>query len=84
MRTKNNTVGTFEAKTHLSQLLDEVQNGNEVTITKRGRPIARLIPYKKNKKGESVKKILESFNAIRESVKGEVNIKSYIVEGRKY
>ena len=34
MKTKNNTIGAFDAKTHLSQLLEEVQNGNEITITK--------------------------------------------------
>ncbi|MDY6863223.1 MAG: type II toxin-antitoxin system prevent-host-death family antitoxin, partial [Thermodesulfobacteriota bacterium] len=42
MEKLNNTIGAFEAKTHLSQLLDKVQNGNEIVITKRGKPIARL------------------------------------------
>jgi len=37
-------VGTFEAKTHLSALLDEVARGVEVVITRRGVAIARLIP----------------------------------------
>jgi prevent-host-death family protein len=37
------TVGAFEAKTHLSALLDRVAAGEEVVITKHGRPIARLI-----------------------------------------
>ena len=36
------TVGAFEAKTHLSSLLDRVAAGEEVVITKHGRPIARL------------------------------------------
>ena len=36
-------VGTFEAKTHLSALLDEVACG-ETIITKRGRAVARLTP----------------------------------------
>jgi len=38
------TVGAFEAKTHLSSLLQRVEAGEEVTITKHGRPIARLVP----------------------------------------
>ncbi len=84
MKTKNNTIGVFDAKTHLSQLLEEVKNGNEITITKRGKPIARLIPFKNEKKNESIKEILETFDTIRESVKGKVHIKSYIAEGRKY
>jgi len=37
------TVGAFEAKTHLSALLEKVAGGEEVTITKHGKPIARLI-----------------------------------------
>lgn len=38
------TVGAFEAKTHLSSLLQRVEAGEVVTITKHGRPIARLVP----------------------------------------
>ena len=37
------TVGAFEAKTHLSTLLDRVAGGEEVTITKHGKPVARLV-----------------------------------------
>ena len=38
------TVGAFEAKTHLSALLERVSRGEEVVITKHGRPVARLVP----------------------------------------
>lgn len=38
------TVGSFEAKTHLSALLDEVAQGGQVLICKRGVPVARLVP----------------------------------------
>lgn len=37
-------IGTFEAKTHLSALLDSVAAGETIVITKRGRPMARLVP----------------------------------------
>lgn len=37
-------VGTYEAKTHLAALLDRVERGEEVTITRHGRPVARLVP----------------------------------------
>jgi prevent-host-death family protein len=37
------TVGTFEAKTHLSALLDKVEAGEEVVITRHGKPVARLV-----------------------------------------
>jgi prevent-host-death family protein len=39
-------VGAFEAKNKLSALLDEVERGEEVTITRHGRPVARLVPPK--------------------------------------
>jgi prevent-host-death family protein len=37
------TVGAFEAKTHLSSLLDRVAEGEEMVITKQGKPVARLV-----------------------------------------
>ena len=38
------TVGAFEAKTHFSALLEEIEKGGEITITKHGRPVAKLVP----------------------------------------
>lgn len=38
------TVGAYEAKTHLPRLLDRVSRGEEIQITRNGRPIARLVP----------------------------------------
>lgn len=38
------TVGAFEAKTHLSSLLEEAAGGEEILITRHGRPLARLVP----------------------------------------
>jgi prevent-host-death family protein len=38
------TVGSFEAKTHLSALLDRVAKGERITITKHGVPVALLVP----------------------------------------
>lgn len=37
------SVGVHEAKTHLSRLLDDVASGEEVVITRRGEPAARLV-----------------------------------------
>ena len=44
MDTDMRTVGAFEAKTHLSTLLDRVARGEEVLITRHGQPVARLVP----------------------------------------
>jgi prevent-host-death family protein len=40
-------VNVYEAKTHLSRLLDRVEAGEEIVIGRAGRPIARLVPYRK-------------------------------------
>jgi prevent-host-death family protein len=37
-------VNVHEAKTHLSRLLSRVESGEEITISKAGRPVARLVP----------------------------------------
>jgi prevent-host-death family protein len=37
-------VGTFDAKNRLSELLDKVERGEEVVITRRGRAVAKLVP----------------------------------------
>lgn len=38
------TIGAFEAKTHLSALLDKVEQGEIILITKHGKPVAKLMP----------------------------------------
>jgi prevent-host-death family protein len=56
------TVGAFEAKTQLSALLERVERGEEVTITKHGRPVAKLVPaaaYDRERVAEAIRKIKE-------------------------
>lgn len=43
------TVNIHEAKTHLSRLLEEVARGEEVTIAKAGKPVAKLVPFENSK-----------------------------------
>lgn len=42
-----NTVSVAEAKAHLSELLNQVEAGEEIVITRRGQPIVRLISERK-------------------------------------
>jgi len=39
-----NTVTAFEAKTHMGKLLDRVAKGEEIIITRHGKPVARIVP----------------------------------------
>lgn len=45
-------VGAFEAKTHLSKLLDAVEQGSHVFITRHGKTIAEIVPAKPKKKAK--------------------------------
>ena len=39
------TIGLFEAKTHLSELVARAEQGDEVIITRHNRPVARIVPF---------------------------------------
>jgi prevent-host-death family protein len=46
MKSCFHTIGAFEAKTQFGELLDQVIQGSEFTITQHDRPVARLIGFK--------------------------------------
>jgi prevent-host-death family protein len=58
------SVGSFEAKTHLPQLLERVAKGEEFTITKHGRPIARLVPISITQPKPDVRQTIEELRAL--------------------
>jgi prevent-host-death family protein len=45
---KSAKINIHEAKTHLSRLVEDVASGNEVTIAKGGRAMARLVPLRRD------------------------------------
>lgn len=76
-------IGAYEAKTHLPRLLDDVANGETITITKHGVPVARLVPPEERRSdvGEVIAELLE-FQ--KEHTLGDVTIRDLIDEGRRY
>ncbi len=56
------SVGSYEAKTHLPRLLSQVEQGETITITKRGRPVAVLSPARPVPERD-VKAIIAEFRA---------------------
>ena len=54
------TVGAFEAKTHLSEMLEQVARGESFVITKRGKPVASLSPIAPGKR-QGPKDLIEDF-----------------------
>ena len=41
-------VNVHDAKTHLSKLLERVEAGEEITLARAGRPVAKLVPYRRS------------------------------------
>jgi prevent-host-death family protein len=78
------TVGVFEARNRLPALLGEVEAGAEITITRRGRPIARLVAHER---GFDRAKAAAMAAGLREASRGVTlggrTIKSLVEEGRR-
>ena len=77
-------VGAYEAKTHLSDLLEKVEAGEEITITKHGAPIARLVPVKKEASPEERLAAIERIQKLALGLSlGGLKVKDLIREGRR-
>lgn len=83
-------IGIFDAKTHLSQLIAEVENDEEFIIQKRGKNVAILQPFHKEenkKKSKDAETILTAFSEIREAQSSykskSSSTKELVNDGRK-
>ena len=76
-------VGAFEAKIHLSNLLDQVERGETVVITRHGKPVARLVPMT----GSSMDDRQRAIEQLKELRKGQtlgpLSIRELIDHGRR-
>lgn len=75
-------VGAYEAKTHLPALLERVARGEQITITKHGKPVARLVPIEP----ADLDRRREAIEKLKEFAKGHtlgVPVKQLIEEGRR-
>ncbi len=84
--------GTFDAKNKLSKLLDLVEQGDEVVITRNGKPVARMVPDYHPETEEArlckAKEAVERIKALRDSLPKDTlkgtSIRELIEEGRRY
>jgi prevent-host-death family protein len=77
------TVGAYEAKTHLPKLLKRVAEGERITITKHGVPFAILEPYDCEKKVD-VREVIRSLREFREGKRlDDLTIREMMEEGRR-
>jgi len=78
------TVGAFEAKTHLNELLQKVSKGETIRITLRGVPIAKLVPDDDGER-KDLKEVVSEIREIRKGASlGGLTIRELIDEGRRY
>ena len=77
-------IGAYDAKTRFSELIERVANGEEITITRHGTPVARLVPIHKpgtvEGRQEAIRKMREL--AARNRLDG-LCVKDLIAEGRR-
>lgn len=77
-------IGAFEAKTRLSELLRETERGGSFVILRRGVPVARLVPIDAREASGDVGDIKRAFRELRKQVKGKVDVKRLVEEGRRW
>ncbi len=81
-------VGIFQAKTHLSSLVDEVAKSGEIVITRHGKPVAKLVSCEGAPRAEQIAARRRALAELREMARKRglrippEEIKSWIEEGR--
>ena len=79
------SIGAFEAKTHLSALLERVSRGEKFRITRHGVPTALLVPVAESVPKLTHQEIVEGMRALRKRIKpGKPSVREMIAEGRRY
>jgi prevent-host-death family protein len=79
------SIGAFEAKTHLAELLDRVARGEKITITRHGVPAALLVPVEEKEARMTHREIVEGMRALRKKVKrSKMSVRDMVEEGRRF
>jgi prevent-host-death family protein len=80
----DNTIGAYDAKSHFSALLARVEGGEEVTITKHGHPIAKLVPIRHKSTVADREAAIERIKQRRKRLRLRgLKIRDLINEGRR-
>ena len=84
MLKSHSVVGAYDAKTHFSELLARVAKGEEVTITRHGAAVARLVPVKDKTSVKQRRAAIESMRKLAQTCRlNGLKIKDLINEGRR-
>lgn len=81
---RDNTVGAYDAKTRFSELLEHVADGHEVTITRHGAAIARLVPVRRRTTPAQRRAAIQAMRNLAKTnrLRG-LRVKDLIREGRR-
>ena len=82
------TVGSYEAKTHLPRLLARVEHGESITITRHGKPVARLVPASPGAARPGVAEVIAAMRTFQEqeapTLGGDLSVRELRDEGRRF
>ncbi len=84
MSSKISEVSAFEAKTHLSKLLRDTELGKSFVICRRGKAVARLVPFKDKGASPDFGKLSASFREIRKHISGRIKVRELVENGRRF
>ncbi len=77
------SVGAFDAKTHLNELLERVSQGETIQITRRGVPVAKLVPAGPTQR--KPRELVNEIRVLRSGLRlGGISIRQLIEEGRSH
>jgi prevent-host-death family protein len=76
-------IGIYDARSKLSELIERVQSGEEVVLTRHGEPVARLVPEKRRRKRSRAAAVARIRALARKLDIRDVDIRELIEEGRR-
>jgi prevent-host-death family protein len=76
-------VSLFDAKTHLSRLVARAERGEVLTITRRGRPVARLVPAPEAGRTSDRRQLLARLRSFRARIARPVDVRALVRAGRR-
>jgi prevent-host-death family protein len=81
-------VGAYEARTHLPRLLQRVEQGESITITRHGKPVARLVPAIGTAPRPEIAAVIEAMRTFQETeapvLGDDLSIRDLINQGRRF
>jgi prevent-host-death family protein len=76
-------IGIYDARSKLSELIERVQSGEEVVLTRHGEPVARLVPERRRRRRSRAAAVARIRALARKLDIRDVDVRKLIEEGRR-